>query len=182
MGGWSGFAFPNLATPLNEHFGQSIVPSKRPVKLFDGNSAHSTAYWWGSAGGIYVGGIFSVDVNGSNPTYNPGRGGQFQPTSTSVYTNTKTFLVNTGFMHWGSGEVIGRVESADITSIGMQVFGVGVYMHQYLVTGRTRHTPDLLSGCRVSSIRDRYKCATRDYKYYSRDYRGFQWYAPDICV
>ena len=176
-GGWCGFAFPYLATPLNENFGVKMVPNTRPVKLFDGNSAHSTGYWWDNAGGIYVGGVFLVDSTGSNPTYNPGRdqGRQFYPTSTSVYTNSKVFLANTGFMHWGVGEEIGGMEAADISAIGLQVFGVGVYMHQYLVTGRTRHRPDLLNGCKAS-LADIGHCANRDSNFYNEGYRGFQWY------
>ena len=173
VGGWSGFAFPNL----NEHFNQSsIVPNTRAVKLFDGNSAHSTAFWWEFAGGIYVGGVFSVDANGNNASYNPGRGGSFAPTSPSLFTNTKTFLVNTGFMHWGAGESIGRVEALDVSSTGSQVFGKGVVMRQYFVGGRTRHTPDLLNGCRISSVFYSNKCAPRDTKFYFGNYRGLQWY------
>jgi hypothetical protein len=53
--GWAGFAFPNLPNPvkLNQNYGNGqFTPMARPLLAFQGNTAHSTAYWFGSAGGI----------------------------------------------------------------------------------------------------------------------------------
>jgi hypothetical protein len=54
-GGWAGFSFPNLpsAVKLHENYRNGIfTPMARPLLQFKGNSAHSTAYWYGSAGGM----------------------------------------------------------------------------------------------------------------------------------
>lgn len=57
-GGWAGFAMPTLKLPVKLF--QNITnmkPSGRPFRTpFAGNSAHSSGYWWLSAGPIYVGG------------------------------------------------------------------------------------------------------------------------------
>lgn len=43
-GGWTGYSFPVLDAPVGEYqFMRSLVtPSRRPLQLFDGNTAHST--------------------------------------------------------------------------------------------------------------------------------------------
>ncbi|ORY52977.1 hypothetical protein BCR33DRAFT_761302 [Rhizoclosmatium globosum] len=35
--------------------GWILVPYARPLKQFEGNSAHSTGFWWGNAAGVYMG-------------------------------------------------------------------------------------------------------------------------------
>lgn len=56
-GGWSGFAFPNLPSPIGAHrSSSSVTPSDHDVLRFEGNSAHSSGFWWHSAGQIYFGG------------------------------------------------------------------------------------------------------------------------------
>jgi hypothetical protein len=54
-GGWSGFAFPNFPKPM--HLSRDVVmnaPLSRPLLLFDGNSAHSSGYWWSNAGTLVL--------------------------------------------------------------------------------------------------------------------------------
>jgi hypothetical protein len=53
-GGWSGFAFPNLPEPLGPSRGTvNMRPSAALPLTLDGNTAHSTAWWWYHAG-MYV--------------------------------------------------------------------------------------------------------------------------------
>lgn len=64
-GGWSGFAIPSLKLPVKLHASiTNMSPANRPFRSpFRGNSAHSSGYWWQTAGGIYVGGEL-VQTNG----------------------------------------------------------------------------------------------------------------------
>jgi hypothetical protein len=54
-GGWAGFAFPNLLTPLGPSRSVKIRPSTVTGLLIDGNTAHSTGWWWKSASAFYFG-------------------------------------------------------------------------------------------------------------------------------
>ena len=74
-GGWAGFALPELPQPVMAHRGQSsVTPSSRTFLAFDGNTAHSTGFWWDHAGAIYVGGKLWHPTEGSDALrYNPGR-------------------------------------------------------------------------------------------------------------
>jgi hypothetical protein len=50
------------------------VPHTRSLKLFDGNTAHSTGYMWQRSGGIYVGGkLWHQDSDGGKVYYSSGR-------------------------------------------------------------------------------------------------------------
>lgn len=50
-GGWAGFHFVNLDTPTGEFRGtQNYFPSSTIGLKIDGNTAHSTAFWWSDAG------------------------------------------------------------------------------------------------------------------------------------
>ena len=73
-GGWSGFAMPSLLLPVKLHAGiTNMAPRNRPLRSpFRGNSAHSTGYWWQTAGGIYVGGQLTQFSDGVL-TYTSGR-------------------------------------------------------------------------------------------------------------
>ena len=58
-GGWSGFAFPVLQEPLGPHRDEASFPqyagynpSSRVSLAIDGNTAHSTAWWWSHAGAV----------------------------------------------------------------------------------------------------------------------------------
>ncbi|KAJ3062710.1 Fibrocystin-L, partial [Rhizoclosmatium hyalinum] len=49
-GGWAGFSFPSMPAPIGLAASiTGITPSARPLKQFEGNSAHSTGFWWGNA-------------------------------------------------------------------------------------------------------------------------------------
>lgn len=73
-GGWTGFAMPALPLPVKffRHI-TNMSPANRPFRSpFRGNSAHSSGYWWQSAGSFYVGGELTHDEKGIL-TYTAGR-------------------------------------------------------------------------------------------------------------
>jgi hypothetical protein len=52
------------------------VPHSKPLKLFDGNTAHSTGYFWQRGGGVYFGGkLWHQDSDWSKQYYSSGRWG-----------------------------------------------------------------------------------------------------------
>jgi hypothetical protein len=107
-GGWGGFSFPQLSKPILLHQNVNMDPSSRPILKFDGNTAHSTGYWWGNGAAFYIGGSFLHDTNRGNIlTYNPGRIVSGRDTCSEApqtwgcpsaqqawmrFTNTKAFL------------------------------------------------------------------------------------------
>ena len=74
-GGWSGFALPVLHDAVGAH---RDVEGERPgdclTKVFDGNTAHSTGWWWGHAGAFYSGGsLYYSDADKTLLEYNAGK-------------------------------------------------------------------------------------------------------------
>jgi hypothetical protein len=63
-GGWAGYAFPLLITPIGFNRNKKFRPSNVRELLIDGNSAHSTAWWWKSASAFYFGGSLYYNDNG----------------------------------------------------------------------------------------------------------------------
>ena len=55
-GGWAGFSFPTLPAPikLHRHLASSIEPAAKTLLRFEGNTAHSSGWWWSSAGTICI--------------------------------------------------------------------------------------------------------------------------------
>jgi hypothetical protein len=91
-----------------------MSPQAQPSLVFDGNTAHSSGYWWGQAACMYTGGQLMYNTTAPTQlTYNPGRivsgrailNGGFQQ-----FTNTKVFLCNVGILHWGQASEIKRFE------------------------------------------------------------------------
>ena len=74
-GGWAAFAFPSLPKPLKGHRTvASFTPESRTLVSFEGNSAHSTGYWWYNSGAIYFGGkLWHPEETTDVLRYNPGR-------------------------------------------------------------------------------------------------------------
>lgn len=66
-GGWAGFAIPSLPLPVKLFASvKNMRPANRPFRSpFRGNSAHSSGYWWATAGGIYVGGELTQTTDGT---------------------------------------------------------------------------------------------------------------------
>ena len=146
VGGWTGYAFVNLPYPINQHKGADYSatnsnPLNRNVKVFDGNTAHSSG-GWDQTGCIYVGGrLYHDSNNGDLLVYNSGRNSRttYDVTGTSVafmnFTNSVLSLCPRGLNHWGDQVEMHHVEIHDV-ALGFVVFGEA-YVRDMLVTGRT---------------------------------------------
>ncbi|KAI9034510.1 G8 domain-containing protein [Hyaloraphidium curvatum] len=164
-GGWTGFSFPTLSRPVKLHANVTgLSPQGRPFLLFRGNSAHSTGFWFNSAGGVYVGGQLTYKGTwGASPlTYTPGRSDSHVTCSdpaVGVPGNTwcdrskqlwlkledvKVFLANRGMQNWGDRSDIIRMELHDI-NLAANVFG-SVSATGVLHTCRTANKPTWFAG------------------------------------
>ena len=151
-GGWAGFAFPSLATPVNQHRAFPMSPLARPTLEFRGNSAHSSGYYWSAAGCLYVGGALTYGPGGASATliYNPGRSSSVNPSGASVshalttFNDTKLFLCNgVGLQHWGAVPALYGLETHDVVK-SANFFGNAV-ADNWLVTCRTANKPTYAS-------------------------------------
>jgi len=70
-GGWAGFAFPVLHSPIGPSKDVNMRPSSRTMLEFRGNTAHSSGWWWYHSGAFYLGG--SLYYQGNQLVYNAGR-------------------------------------------------------------------------------------------------------------
>ena len=78
VGGYAGFIFPILPSPIGLFRGLDRSPRQAMTLEFDGNSCRSAGHWWGHAGCLYMGGVFKYEDDDSlDPLapmiYNPGR-------------------------------------------------------------------------------------------------------------
>ncbi|KAL1525911.1 hypothetical protein AB1Y20_020738 [Prymnesium parvum] len=152
-GGWAGYAFPGLERPIKEHRHLAQRPSSAIPLEIDGNSAHSSGYWWEFAAAFYVGGkIFHPNTNSDELAYNPGKHQHERDTCTVIcntytncicsnklafrVTNTVVFRVwNIGFNHWGTRAEIVRYETHDV-GLSANIMGQG-FLDQLLLNCRT---------------------------------------------
>lgn len=151
-GGWAGFAFPALNTPLGPHRNLTNYSPRKLVALeIDGNTAHSTAYFWGSAAAFYFGGALYYDSIG-NLEYNAGR--PFTDSqnrypcimnpetgdcddSQNLITNSKVYQVpNVGIGSWSGKMDVVRYECHDI-GLALEALESGFWIDQMKVTCRT---------------------------------------------
>jgi hypothetical protein len=143
-GGFAGYSFPNLPEAFGGGDG-GPPPWQVGVSRFDGNTAHSAAYFWPDSGCVYVGGVLQVVDEGGTPTleYRSGRppSGQFLRPQKDVFTNTKTFLCESGIVHWGNEPRVVNLEAWDVAFMA-QLFGYGT-IRSALVAGRTGNTANL---------------------------------------
>jgi hypothetical protein len=72
-GGWAGFSFPVLQKPIGDNRDKRVRPSSRTGLVLNGNTAHSTGWWWKRAAGFYFGGALYYDLDGITLVYNAGR-------------------------------------------------------------------------------------------------------------
>ncbi|KAG1656076.1 hypothetical protein FOA52_005738 [Chlamydomonas sp. UWO 241] len=128
-GGWAGFSFPRLETPIGDYsWMTNFVPHKRPLLLFDSNTVHSTGYYFNMAGGIYVGGRLWINKGDYNKLYyNSGRWthdtrDEKGKPATMTFTNNKAWLAQWGISHWGDRVSVDRWEAHDCTR-GANIFG-----------------------------------------------------------
>jgi len=172
-GGWAGFAFPNLSTPLGPHRNEKLRPSSVTGLTIDGNTAHSSTWWWNHAAAFYWGG--SLYYNSNNVLeYNAGRDQRYPRNACLVnkcvvknncndwcqpwekawvkVTNTKAFLApGVGFGSWsGTMEIIGY-ECHDC-GLALESLSQGLWINQMLTVCRTK-TPLLVpSDANVNEI------------------------------
>ena len=71
--GWAGFAFPVLPNALQTFRSSGYFPASETGMIIDGNTAHSTGWWWSFGSGFYFGGDLYYNDNGVLE-YDPGRG------------------------------------------------------------------------------------------------------------
>ncbi|KYQ92567.1 hypothetical protein DLAC_06555 [Tieghemostelium lacteum] len=143
-GGWTGFAFVNLPRPIGNHLTVPIIPSQFTVKVFDGNTAHSSGNYFEFASSIYVGGELTYNDNDGLLYYTNGRVSRetfingVDSSANEIpmtFTNTKVYQSNRGVGHWGERvEVIG-LESHDSRRPG-SLFGEA-WLHNALVNGQS---------------------------------------------
>jgi len=62
-GGWAGFAFPLLIRPIGLHRSVVMRPSSRTALIIDGNTAHSTGWFWYHSSAFYFGGSLYFNSN-----------------------------------------------------------------------------------------------------------------------
>jgi len=196
-GGWAGFAFPNLAAPIGNAYKNTwYVPRNRPLRLFKGNSAHSTGYWQSKAAGVYLGGnlklIETPTASTSGTQYTAGRDTPARDTCVSRhygsavnsnqcpsaeqlwlrFEDTKVFLANSGLQSWGNREEFVRFEVHDV-GLSTNVFGQ-VWVDQMLVNCRSGHLPTYLSGCNITGT-SHTACNARDTTWWTSA-QGFRFY------
>jgi len=169
-GGWSGFAFPTLYSPVGVHASLPTRPANRLAKTLDGNTAHSSGWWWSHAGAFYFGGTLFYDNNGNTLVYNAGRDtsrprypclvdqcatgdcNKWCSSENQAYnrmTNTKAYLVpSVGLNSWsGRMEIIG-FEGHDV-GLGLEALESGFYVTDMLVECRSGETLALPTGARA---------------------------------
>lgn len=173
-GGWSGFAMPVFHRPTGPHKDLNYRPANRLTKVIDGNTAHSTGFWWRHAGAFYSGGsLFFGDANDSYLKYNAGRdqaherspclidmcqnGGcgnycQSYNKAWNKISNSKVFLVpSTGMNSWsGRAEILG-FEAHDV-GLGIESLSGGFGIDNFLVECRSGETWVMPPDAYVSSV------------------------------
>jgi len=167
-GGWSGYALPVLHSPIGSHKDVNMRPGNRLTKTFDGNTAHSTGWWWSHAGAIYSGG--SLYYSSQYPTrleYNAGRdqakGGR-SPCLTDYcvtngdcgsycfegerawyqLSNSKIFLTaSSGLSSWSGGMEIQGFEAHDV-ELGLEsLSAIGFGINDFYIECRSGEEWDM---------------------------------------
>ncbi|GLC70469.1 hypothetical protein PLESTF_000985100 [Pleodorina starrii] len=143
-GGFAGFNFPVLPEPIGDHrwMRSTLNPSKRPLRLFDGNTAHSSGYFWLMAGSIYVGGkLWIDDADGGKLYYSNGRYEMDTRDDTGTalafhsFTRNRVWLGQWGISHWGARVRVRDWEAHDCVR-GANIFGLA-QLADAVVNGRS---------------------------------------------
>lgn len=139
-GGWSGFAFPSLEEVIGDQKGYNdeYVPMDRPSLRIDGNSAHSTGYWWNLGACFYNGGFLRYDgstlvynggrntgkrTNGEINRRNPGKDPLTNLYRPNNFTNLQVALCSVGATDWHRASEWRNVDMADIVDRSYNAFG-----------------------------------------------------------
>ena len=147
VGGWTGFAFPNLPRPINLHrnldYSSTLRnPENRNLIIFDGNTARSTASIWYESGGIYVGGLL-FHLEDGRLFYRSGRQARntYDNQGQTVWmqmTNTLTAHTFRGIAHWGNQIEVRHFENHESVR-GLVLFG-DVLTYDALINARTENS------------------------------------------
>ena len=127
-GGWAGFGFPGLPTPIGVFKNTNFVPNSRPTLKFLGNTAHSTGNYWSAAAGVYIGGELAfTDDSKTRLEWASGRADRstrleseqgFQSWEGTAlwmrFENTRVYASNKGMLHWGKRAEIDGFEFHDV--------------------------------------------------------------------
>ena len=160
VGGWAGFVFPTLPVPVGASRGQQFRPMNARSLLIEGNSAHSTAWWWDRGGAFYFGGSlrFLSDVS-DLLVYNPGRDPSILRDTCVVdkcavenncfvacpenehawisVTNTKVFLTpGAGLQSWSGRLQVTHFEAHDM-GLSLEAFQDGIWIDDMLAVCRS---------------------------------------------
>mmetsp|Transcript_20206 Transcript_20206/g.29973 ORF Transcript_20206/g.29973 Transcript_20206/m.29973 type:complete len:875 (-) Transcript_20206:1551-4175(-) len=154
-GGWAGFAFPILfesLKPSQANF--TDRPSMVQELSIDGNTAHSTGYWWSHGSAFYWGGSLYYNETTGVLTYNPGRDQGHPRRPCTVLkendyrcwpweyhwirqTNSKAYLVKgAGLNSWTGRMEIDRFEVHDV-SLGIESLESGFWIKELYAVCRT---------------------------------------------
>jgi hypothetical protein len=164
-GGWSGFAFPSLEEVIGSQKGynDAYIPMDRPSLSIDGNSAHSTGYWWNLGSCFYNGGF--LRYSGSTLVYNGGRNtgqrtaggnnrrnpGKIPGTENYVpnnFTNLQASLCSVAATDWHRASEWRNIDIADIVDRSYNAFGA-VLFENTTIKCRTGNTQRFLG---ISSL------------------------------
>lgn len=109
VGGWAGFAFPNLEGPTGEFRGVDLglhAPARRPVLSFKANCARSSGFYWQGHGScVYIGARLHYGEDDVQ-SYSSGRYSRESSwgngtAAVMVFESLKTALCHKGVAHWG---------------------------------------------------------------------------------
>lgn len=158
--GWAGFAFPILPSAIQDFRDLSFSPASATALTIDGNTAHSTGWWWKHAAGFYVGG--ALYYNDDNLLeYNPGRNADLRltrrpcnvpiddcdPSKCNIecplgeesfirVTNTKVYQISgTGFNSWSGTMEISGYEAHDV-GLSLESLSRGFWIDNLLAVCR----------------------------------------------
>eukprot|EP01122_Echinamoeba_exundans_P010929 TRINITY_DN4198_c0_g1_i2.p1 TRINITY_DN4198_c0_g1~~TRINITY_DN4198_c0_g1_i2.p1 ORF type:complete len:1151 (-),score=166.29 TRINITY_DN4198_c0_g1_i2:5-3457(-) len=131
-GGWAGFSLPALAKPVGFSANVSVSPEQRPTLKFEGNTCHSSGYFFYVDGAcIYVGGRLWTDPTTGKLKYHSGRNARSTAKLSAdgvlvdewmLFSNTKVWLSQLGISHWGHRATVLDYEAHDIVR-SAQLFG-----------------------------------------------------------
>jgi hypothetical protein len=124
-GGWSGFCFPGLPSPIGSFLGDPRKPFERPILKFKSNVCHSTGWAWVRHGSAVYSGGWLLSSGGklvySTGRYAPGIGDILRypkfpngTITTSLLEDTKMWASFKGIATWGANLVSRNGETHDI--------------------------------------------------------------------
>jgi hypothetical protein len=170
-GGYAGYAFPVLSQPIGVHKSTNMRPSSRTSLIIDGNTAHSTGWWWNHAPAFYFGGALYYDNDGETLVYNAGRDFnhlrspcnkdmcktgncneycQIEDQAWLRVTNSKAFLVpSVGFNSWSGRMEVIKYEAHDV-GLALESLESGFWIDQMLSVCRTGENWQLPPGSRAT--------------------------------